>query len=93
MRWSDYIENNENILLGKPVIKGTRICVEHIINLLASGWSEKQIIENHPRLDKRKLRAVFLYIKELSPSLHRRGPTITPAILLSDSARSFQQYW
>jgi uncharacterized protein (DUF433 family) len=43
MDWREHIEINENILLGKPVIKGTRISVEHIIDLLASGWAEQQI--------------------------------------------------
>ncbi len=65
MDWRIYIETNENVLAGKPVIKGTRLSVEHIINLLASGWSEQQIIENYPRLTKKALQAVFLYIQEI----------------------------
>lgn len=64
MNWKDYIVADENILLGKPVIKGTRISVEHVINLMAAGWTEDQLIENHPRLDKTKIQAVFLYIKD-----------------------------
>jgi len=63
--WRVYIETNENVLFGKPVIKGTRISVEHIINLLASGWTEQQILENYPRLTKEKLQAVFAYIKDI----------------------------
>lgn len=64
MNWSDYIETNDKVLLGKPVIKGTRISVEHVINLLASGWTEQQILENYPRIDKNKIQAVFLYIQD-----------------------------
>jgi uncharacterized protein (DUF433 family) len=64
MNWRNYIETNDNILVGKPVIKGTRLSVEHIINLLASGWTEQQILENYPRLNKESLRAVFSYIQE-----------------------------
>ncbi len=52
MKWKSHIEVNDNVLVGKPVIKGTRISVEHIVNLLASGWSENQILENYPRLKK-----------------------------------------
>ena len=64
MNWRTHIETNDQILLGKPVIKGTRISVEHIINLLASGWTEQQILENYPRLTKESLQAVFGYIQE-----------------------------
>ncbi len=65
MDWREHIETDENILLGKPVIKGTRISVEHIIDILASGWTEEQILENYPRLSKEKLQAVFAYIQEI----------------------------
>ena len=64
MNWKEYIITNDKILLGKPVIKDTRLSVEHLINLLADGWTEKQLLENYPRLDKTKIQAVFLYIKE-----------------------------
>jgi len=65
MNWRLYIETNDNVLSGKPVIKGTRLSVEYIINLLASGWSEMQILENYPRLSKENLHAVFLYIQDI----------------------------
>ena len=64
MNWKDYIISDKEILPGKPVVKGTRISVEHIIGLLAQGWSEAQILENYPRLTKESLRAVFAYIQE-----------------------------
>lgn len=52
MNWRTHIETNNQILVGKPIIKGTRLSVEHIINLLASGWTEQQILKNYPRLTK-----------------------------------------
>jgi uncharacterized protein (DUF433 family) len=64
MNWKAYIETNDQILVGKPIIKGTRLSVEHIIGLLASGWTEQQILENYPRLSKESLQAVFGYIQE-----------------------------
>ena len=64
MNWRAHIETNNQILLGKPIIIGTRLSVEHIINLLASGWTEQQILENYPRLSKESLQAVFGYIQE-----------------------------
>lgn len=65
MDWRIYIENNENVLIGKPVVKGTRLSIEHIIKLFASGWSEQQILENYPRLTKESLQAVFAYIQDI----------------------------
>lgn len=64
MNWQDYIVSDKEVLLGKPTIKGTRISVEHIVGLLAQGWTENQILENFPRLTKESLQAVFSYIQE-----------------------------
>ena len=64
MNWQEYIMSDEEVLLGKPTIKGTRISVEHIVGLLAQGWTEKEILENFPRLTKESLQAVFLYIQD-----------------------------
>ncbi len=65
MNWRNHIETNDNILLGKPIVKGTRVSIEHIIRLLASGWTENQILENYPRLSKESLQAVFAYIQDI----------------------------
>jgi len=64
MNWQDHIVSDQDVLLGKPTIKGTRISVEHIVGLLAQGWSENDILENFPRLTKESLQAVFAYIQE-----------------------------
>ncbi len=64
MNWQDYIVSDKEVLLGKPTIKGTRISVEHIVGLLAQGWTENEILENFPRLTKESLQAVFTYIQE-----------------------------
>ena len=47
MSWEERIELNPEILVGKPVIKGTRISVELVLDLLAGGWSEPEILENY----------------------------------------------
>jgi uncharacterized protein (DUF433 family) len=44
------IEINPDIMFGKPVIKGTRITVEHILYKLGAGLTPEQIIEEHPHL-------------------------------------------
>jgi uncharacterized protein (DUF433 family) len=64
MNWKNYIASDKGVLLGKPVIKGTRISVEYIVGLLAEGWTENQIMENFPRLTKESLQAVFAYIQD-----------------------------
>ncbi len=64
MKWQDYIVSDQEILLGKPTIKGTRVSVEHLIGLLAQGWTEKEILENYPRLNQESLQAVFAYIRD-----------------------------
>jgi uncharacterized protein (DUF433 family) len=65
MNRKSYIETNENVLAGKPVLKETRISVEHIISLYVAGWTENQILENYPSLNKESLQAVFAFIQEL----------------------------
>ena len=62
MKWQNYIISDKDILLGKPVIKDTRISVEHIVGLLAQGWTEQEILDNFPRLSKESLQAVFAYL-------------------------------
>jgi uncharacterized protein (DUF433 family) len=64
MDWQNYIVSDKDVLLGKPTIKGTRISVEHIVGLLAQGWTENDILENYPRLTKQSLQAVFAYIQD-----------------------------
>lgn len=59
MKWQDYIVSDNKILLGKPTIKGTRIAIDHIISLLAQGWTEKQILNNYPRLNHKHLKAIW----------------------------------
>jgi uncharacterized protein (DUF433 family) len=64
MNWQEHIVSNNDVLLGKPTIKGTRLAVDHIISLFAQGWNEQQVLENYPRLTQEHLKAVFAYIYE-----------------------------
>lgn len=52
------IEINPEICGGKPVIKGTRITFEFILEPLANGWSSEEILENYPQLRKGNLGAI-----------------------------------
>lgn len=64
IEWGNYIHSDSNVLLGKPVVKGTRLSVEFILGLYAEGWTEDQILENYPNLTKENLMAVFAYTRE-----------------------------
>ena len=61
MSWEQRIVLNPEILAGKPVIKGTRISVEFVIELLAQGWSEAQIIDNYSGLTHEDIQACLAY--------------------------------
>lgn len=50
-----------DVLTGKPVIKGTRLAVEFIIDLLAHGWTEAEILENYPHIVEADIRACLAY--------------------------------
>jgi uncharacterized protein (DUF433 family) len=64
MDWRSYIHSDPEVLLGKPVVKGTRLSVEFILRLLAAGWTEHQVLENYPTLTPDSLRAMFAYVAE-----------------------------
>lgn len=64
MGWEERIIVDPKILVGKPVVKGTRLAVEFIIELLALGWSEEQILKNYPRLTREDIRACLAYASE-----------------------------
>ena len=61
LRWRDYIHTDPNILTGKPVIKGTRISVEQILDLLSQGCSIEKILEEFPHLNRNQILAALAY--------------------------------
>ncbi len=65
MKWQDRIVASPEVLVGKPVVKGTRLSVELIIELLADGWTQEQILESYPKLTSDDIRACLSYAGEL----------------------------
>lgn len=55
------IESNPNIMFGKPVIKGTRLPVEIILEKLGYGISEEEILREYPFLNKDDIKESLLY--------------------------------
>lgn len=65
MKWENRIIIDPEVLAGKPIIKGTRIAVEFILELLAEGWTQKKILENYPQVKKEDITAVLQYATEV----------------------------
>ena len=65
MDWHDRITMDPRILVGKPVVKGTRISVELAVDLLAVGWTHEQILDSYPNLTELDVRACLGYASEL----------------------------
>ncbi|MBK8551488.1 MAG: DUF433 domain-containing protein [Ignavibacteria bacterium] len=59
------IESNPDVMLGKPVIKGTRITVELILKKLASGFSMEQILKSYDHLTKEDILASIDYAADV----------------------------
>ena len=62
---TDRIVVNPDIMLGKPVIKGTRITVQLILNKLAEGMSFNDILNAYPNLISEDIQAALLYASQL----------------------------
>ena len=84
MNWQDRIGFDPGILGGKPVVKGTRLAVEKIVELMATGWSEQQIIENYPGLTHDDISACLFYATEILKSLGISR--VSPAIVRTANA-------
>ncbi len=65
MNYTEYIESNQDIMLGKPVIKGTRITVELIIQKLSEGATHSQLLEAYPSLTSNDILATLAYASEV----------------------------
>jgi uncharacterized protein (DUF433 family) len=65
MDWRDHIELNPDVLLGKPVLKGTRLSVEFVLDLVATGVPEVDILANYPRLTRGGILACVAYASDL----------------------------
>jgi uncharacterized protein (DUF433 family) len=65
MKWQERIIVDARILVGKPVIKGTRLAVEFVVDLLAQGWSEAEILQNYPGLSHEDIAACLHYASDV----------------------------
>lgn len=56
------------VLVGKPVIRGTRLAVEFVIGLMAEGWSEGDILDNYPGIAHEDIIACLVYARDVLSS-------------------------
>jgi len=63
--WRVRIAIDPAILAGKPIIRGTRISIEFILELLANGWTIGAIIENYPQLNEEDIHAALKYASDI----------------------------
>ncbi|MES2684091.1 MAG: DUF433 domain-containing protein [Pseudomonadota bacterium] len=63
--WRDHVTVNAEILVGKPIIKGTRISVELLLDRLGYGWSMAEILESYPHLKREDVQAAVKFATEL----------------------------
>lgn len=66
--YRDFIKSDPSIMMGKPVIKGTRITVELILEKLAAGETIEQILEEHPSLTREAIYATLAFAVEVLKS-------------------------
>jgi uncharacterized protein (DUF433 family) len=65
MNWRDHIHSNPDILGGKPVVKGTRISVELILEYLAEGAPTSEIVDTYPHITEADVRAAVAFTHDL----------------------------
>ena len=68
MTWQDRIAIDPDVLVGKPVVKGTRIAVELVIDLLGRGYTTAQVIEQYDHLTGDDVQACLAYAAEVLQS-------------------------
>ena len=68
MKWQDRIVIDPDVLVGKPVVKGTRIAVELVIDLLGRGYTTNQVLRQYDHLTNEDVRACLAYAAEMLQS-------------------------
>lgn len=61
MGWQERIVSDPQVMVGKPVVKGTRLTVEHLMEQLAGGWSEADLLASYPGLTHEDLQACYAF--------------------------------
>lgn len=65
MNWRERITVEPDVLVGKPVVKGTRIAVEFVVDLLGRGWTREQILREYNHLTPEDVQACLAYASDV----------------------------
>lgn len=68
MNWEERIVVDPQVLVGKPIVKGTRISVEFVVDLLARGWTPEQILQEYDHLTPEDIQACLGYASDVLKS-------------------------
>jgi uncharacterized protein (DUF433 family) len=81
INWRDHIISDPSVLAGKPILKGTRLSIEFVLDLLAAGWNVQGIRDHYPNLTEDRIRAVLAYAADTfrEERFHLLPPTGTEA--------------
>ncbi len=63
--WRNRITVDPAVLVGKPIVRGTRISVELLLDRLGDGWSVEQILDAYPRLSREDVLAAINFVSEV----------------------------
>lgn len=65
MNWQERITVDPAVLVGKPVIKGTRMAVEFVVDLLGRGWTQEEVLREYDHLKPEDIQACLAYASEV----------------------------
>ena len=65
MNWKDRIDVDPAVLVGKPVIRGTRLAMEFVVGLLAHGWTNEDVLKEYDHITAEDIQACLAYAHEL----------------------------
>ncbi len=68
INWHEHITVDPGVLVGKPIVRGTRISVEFVLHLLGRGWTQEQILREYDHLTPGDIQACLAYASEVLES-------------------------
>jgi uncharacterized protein (DUF433 family) len=68
MSWQERITIDPDVLVGKPIIRGTRVSVEFVIDLLGRGWTKERILKEYDHLTPDDVQACLAYASDVLKS-------------------------
>jgi uncharacterized protein (DUF433 family) len=74
MSWSERVVLNPDVLAGNPTVRGTRLSVESILDLLAAGKSESEILASYPGLNRDDILACLAYASYVAHATTAQSP-------------------